>query len=201
MDIEKLKETLLANGVDEETADKVIADLEKPDDEEPKVDEEGKAEEELPPSTGDDKGDDESESDDEDGKDSEEGELPPDEVVPPVQEEELPPEEVAPEVPPVEQPLPEELPPELPPVEDPLPPAPEFDPTELLGKVDEQKATIEGLLSRIDSLEDALKKAGILDASDGEEVGLDNPNVPPTNPGAIDEYDDALAILNGKKHY
>ena len=200
MDIEKLKETLLANGVDEETAAKVIADMEKPEDEKTEVEDEGKSEEEVPPSSEDDKGEDESNGDDEDGA-NEEGELPPEEDVPPVPQEELPSVEIPQEMP-VEEPAPQELPPEVPPVEEqPLPPTPGFDPTEMLGKLDEYKATIDGLLARVDSLEQALKQVGVLDESDGEEVGVDNPNVPPSNPGAVDEFDDALAVLNGKKHY
>lgn len=206
MDIEKLKETLSANGVDEKTIAKVIEDLAEEDEEEPKDEtlDEGKTEEELPPSENDEpKEDDATPSDDEDGAEKEEGDAPQDEDVPPVPVEDVPPAESQEDVV-VEEPLPQEQPvEEMPPVEEvaPQPVVPQVDP-DLLSKLEEQASTIEGLLARVDSLESALKQAGVLDASDGEEVGIDNPRVPDTSSnGAIDDFDEALAYLNGRKRY
>ena len=207
MDIEKLKETLAANGIDEETIAKIVADLGKSEKDEPKegdepkedgVPAEGKTEEEVPPANNEEEGKGEKEPEGEvnDGT-KEEGAAPEEGEVPPQVLEEVPPTEVAPtDVPPTEE-LPQE-----PPVEE-VPPVPPFNPEEFLAKIDEQGKTIEGLLARIESLEGALAQAGVLDKSDEEtEIGVDDSNVPPTGSnGAIDEFDDALSILNGRKRY
>ena len=209
MDIEKLKETLAANGVDEETIAKVIADLEKePEDDKKKegndapVD--GKPEDGEPTAKNDEEGqgDDNPKGDEDDGNSNEEGNKPQDDIVPPVQNDEvvpptdIPPTDVPPEdvVPPTDVP-PTDVPPAIPPID------PRFE--EAMQKVEEQAKTIEGLLARVDSLEGALAQAGVLDKSDANsEVGVDESILPQNGSnGAVDAFDDALAVLNGKRKY
>lgn len=194
MDIEKLKETLSANGIDDETIAKIIADLEKSDegDEKPSEDNKGDgtpAEDEPPASNENTPSDDDLPPGSNDGTPNEEGATPPDADLPPV-----PPSE---DVPPVDEPP---VPPqeEVPPAE--VPPA--FNPDEFIAKYEELKAANEGLKSRIDSLEQALRDVGVLDKSDAEEIGVDDQRIPPSGSnGAIDAFDDALDVLNNRKHY
>lgn len=194
MDIEKLKETLSANGVDDETIAKVIADLEKTDDEDEKPNEDNKEDgtsenDEPPANDTDEVDDDDLPPGSNDGAPIEEGAIPPDADLPPV-----PPTE---DVPPVEEPP---VPPqeEVPPA--PVPPA--FNPDELIAKYEELKAANDGLLARVDSLEQALKDVGVLDKSDADEVGVDDQRIPPSGSnGAVDAFDDALDVLNNRKHY
>lgn len=201
MDIEKLKETLKANGIDDETIAKIIADMEKKPEEgekpqegdEPKGDEpqgEGDPEKGEPTPTPEDVNPEDVPSENNEGDPQGEGELPPDEEVPPTPN----PEELPPEVPPeVVPPTPEEPGPEVPPV-------PPFDPTELLGKIDEMGKSIEGLLARIGSLEDALKGAGVLEKSDDENIGFENQGLPGTSSvGADSAMVSALAKLNNHR--
>lgn len=202
MDLEKLKETLKANGVEEEKIDKILADL---------VEEEPV----------DDKDVDEPQADGQEPK----GDLPPattDEVVPtdtpvveevvtPKEEGETPQDDDIPPVPPTDEDVvPTDVPPtDVPPTEDVVPAVPQFDPTELIGKLDaqeglinEQNKTIEGLVARIQSLEDALQKSGVLEKADEENVGIDETRVPDS--GSIDAHSpmsSALAKLNGNKHF
>ena len=220
MDLKKLEEILAAKGIPEEKIDEIVAELksdEKEDEEEKgeeesKGSEDGKAEEELPPSTEDAP----SEEDDlppgsHDGTPSEQSvapqddaDIPPSEELPPVDEPPVPPTD---ELPP--DPSAEEVPPsDVSPIEDaqPEPPAPSVDPSvldDLLGKLEESNKTIEGLLARVDSLEQALKSAGVLDESETvDPVGDDNPrNLENGSIGASDDFDDALSALNGKRRY
>lgn len=107
----------------------------------------------------------------------------------------VPPDEgaIPPEVPPQEVP-PQEVPPELPPIS-------QADPTEieaLKAELEEQKKANEGLLARVDSLEKALKAAGILEGTP-ESVGVEpNPTLPdaPNGQGAI--LDEVLKQINGR---
>jgi len=208
MDIEKLKETLAANGIDEETIARILADLEKEleekkEGEEPQA--EGKTEEDVPPASEEEgKEENPEEGNVDDGAKEGEGDVPPEGDIPPIPtEEEVPPTDVPPtDVPPSEEVPPQPPVEEVPPAEE-VPPVPPFNPEEFLAKIDEQGKTIEGLLARIESLEGALAQAGVLDKSDEEsEIGVDDSNVPPTGSnGAIDEFDDALSILNGRKRY
>ena len=103
-----------------------------------------------------------------------------------------------PPLPPEGDPQPEpgpELPPEVVP-----PPAPTIDPSvveELRGALEEQKKANEGLLARVDSLEQALKAAGILEGTPS--VGVEpNPTLPdaPNGQGAI--LDEVLKQINGR---
>lgn len=198
MDIEKLKETLKANGIDDEKIEKIIKDLEKepkegkePDQENnpDQPQDEGEPAEGEPASTPDEvPANEEVSSENNEGDPQGEGELPPDGDVPPTPNpEELPPE-VLPEVPPTEEPTPD------------LPPVPPFDPTELIGKVDEMGKTIEGLLARIDSLQEALKGAGVLEKSDEENIGFENQGLPGTSSvGADSAMTAALNKLNNRR--
>lgn len=200
MDIEKLKETLIANGIDEETIVKILADLEKEPEEKKEGEEpqaEGKTEEEVPPANPEEGKKDEKPEGDvvEETVVKEEGALPPEgEVPPPPTEGEVPPTDVPPtDVPP----------------EGEVPPAPPIDIEGLVAKFDEQKGiieeqakTIEGLGARIQSLEDALSSAGVLEKGEGEDVGIHNSNVTPSGSnGAVNEMTSVLAKLNGNKHF
>ena len=200
MDIEKLKETLIANGIDEETIVKILADLEKEPEEKKEGEEpqaEGKTEEEVPPANPEEGKKEEKPEGDvvEETVVKEEGALPPEgEVPPPPTEEEVPPTDVPPtDVPP----------------EGEVPPAPPIDIEGLVAKFDEQKGiieeqakTIEGLGARIQSLEDALSSAGVLEKGEGEDVGIHNSNVTPSGSnGAVNEMTSVLAKLNGNKHF
>lgn len=196
MNLEKLRELLSANGVDEETINKVVADLEKEDetkedestDTEEKTDEndgtpndDGKSEEDEPNAESDPADEDDdlppgtSDGANGEGNPAEEqpnpNEVPPADEVPP-----LPPED---EVPPVDE----------------QPPVPPFDPTELLNQIQEQNKVIEGLTARIESLEDVLKSSGVL--SGEESVGVDQPTVTPSNSASIDDaFDTILSDIN-----
>jgi hypothetical protein len=201
MDIEKLKETLKANGIEEDKIDKIIADLaeeDEPDQEGDEVVEEnqvdGKTEEVVPPAPSDEVEPVEVPVEPVEGNPNEEGDVP--------QEGEVPP------VPPVDGELPvdEVQPTDVPPTDE-VPPVPPFDPTELLGKIDEltgklgeYEKTIEGLVKRTESLEEALKTAGVLETSDNENnVGIDEPRIPGSSSvGADSAFTSALAKLNKK---
>lgn len=208
MDYKSLKETLKDNGIEEEKIAKIINDLEaKKDDAEEEENDEVKEdeseestedEEEVPPQT--------SEEEVQEVPPTEEGAPLGDEeqeqeegTVPPENAEDVPPTDVPPtEV--IEQQEEGSIPPNLP------------DTEALIQKIEEQKLVIEeqqkaldGVLARIKSLEDALAGAGVLDKQDAddedEEVGYSNEEVPNSGSnGAIDPYDDALAMLNGKRH-
>ena len=116
----------------------------------------------------------------------------------------LPAEEVAPEgeqVPPTE---------EVPPTEPTLPgpaPAP-FDPTELIAQVEEVsnanaelKKANEGLVARVQALEEALKNAGVIDGSSpATEVGDTLPSAAPQNP-TDDVLGSVLSEINGHKRF
>lgn len=193
MDIEKLRETLSANGIDEDTIAKIIDDLEKEDNDDKESDDnpdDGKTVDEVPPSTNEEVSEDNVVPPvEEDGAPIEEGAVPPEADLPPVPQEEVVPPAEEPPVPPQE---------EVPPA--PVPPA--FNPDELIAKYEELKAANDGLLARVDSLEQALKDVGVLDKSDAEEVGIDDQRIPPSGSnGAVDAFDDALDFLNNRKHY
>ena len=134
--------------------------------------------------------------------------LPPEEpvdetpsVVPPSAD--LPVEEA--QVPPTE----EEVPPtgDVPPAE-PAPVAPPFDPTALLNQVttlqsqlDEQIKANNGLVERVQALEDALKKAGVIDGNNPTTtVGDELPSAAPQNP-TEDVLGSVLSELNGHKRF
>lgn len=111
----------------------------------------------------------------------------------------LPPEgAVPPEVP---QEIPQEVPGQEVPPE--VPPIPQTDPTELeavKAELEEQKKANEGLLARVDSLEKALKAAGILEGTP-QSVGVEpNPTLPdaPNGQGAI--LDEVLKQINNNGH-
>lgn len=135
--------------------------------------------------------------------------------------EETPAEEGNGEPAPAVEPVVEELPPvpegALPPQPEEVPPAPEaapapeatpqgYDDSELRGlvqeltsQVDEYKKANDGLLARIDSLEEALKKGGYLDDSSTTPVGDETPKAPAQVP--VDEpIDDILAQINSHKY-
>lgn len=178
--LKAISETLGKLGLDEETvsaaAEEIVAKVgeeESPKEEEvnpPVEPNEG----EVPPS-------------DESASAEPEGEVPPSEPAP---SDDVPPvEEVADPVPPTEE--------VVPPTEPEVPPVPPFDPTELLGKIDELSKANEGLMARIQSLEDALKQAGIVDSSSSTAVGDETPNVP-GEPSDEDVLTKQLNFLNRK---
>ena len=193
--LQKIRESLLANGVPEDVVEFTIADLK------------GEVKEEAAPEA---KEGDPTETPEEGNPDDQ---APIDDVPPaPVAE---PEGEPAPVVePPVEEvpPVAEEVPPEVPPVEQPpvedVPPAvPGYDDSELRGQVndliaqlEEQKAANDGLIKRVESLEEALRVSGILvDEGETTPVGDETPRAPANNP-EDDPIDGILAQLNGHKY-
>jgi hypothetical protein len=188
--IESMRKTLAELGLDEETInaaiEKIVADAQSEENPQPSGDP-------VPPTEPTD-------------------ELP----VPPVPpEEEVPGEGPSPDPSAVDAQVESEgdpIPPqEVPPVEEPTPapaPVPPFDPTELIAKVEEVtqaneelKKANEGLLQRVASLEEALKKAGVIDGSSlAQSVGDENPAAAPQNPTS-DVFSDTLRELNGGKRF
>lgn len=127
--------------------------------------------------------------------------IPPEPGPAPIEEEPEPEGEPVPPLPP-EGAIPQEPTPELPP-EVPQPPIPTIDPSiveGLKGELEEQKKANEGLLARVDSLEQALKAAGILEGTP-QSVGVEsNPTLPdaPNGQGAI--LDEVLKQINNNGH-
>lgn len=191
----KLKKLLAKAGLEEDKVDEVVEEVEAALAEEDVPEEGGNPEEApLPPS------------------EEEAVEEVPEEVVEEAAAEEVPPseEEAAPGDGNIESAL-EELaaqeegavPPEgeVPPTPDQeLPPVPQVDPNEvaqLAADFGEAKKTIEGLLARIDSLEEALKASGVI--SNDSKVGDETPRLTPNaNQDNADAFDDVLAVINGK---
>lgn len=190
--LQKIRESLLANGVPEDVVEFTISDLQ------------GKDKEEGEPESTEDKEGDPTEPTEDGNPDAQEpendapaapveestegepapAEEPPVEEVPPVVEEQVPPE-----VPPVEQP----------PVEDVAAPV-GYDDSELRALLEEQKAANDGLLKRVESLEEALRVSGILVDEEGTTpVGDETPKAPANNPDD-DPIDGILAQLNGHKY-
>lgn len=131
-----------------------------------------------------------------------------DEAVTDAPTEEPLPEEAPTEEAPIPEPAPQEEVPEAPipedveaPIEEaPVPePAPSIDP-ELIGKLEEQGSLIEALTSKVQSLEDALRKAKILTDAEGtgSAVGVDQNVAPAANKGG-DPLNDILAEINGNR--
>ena len=191
----KLKKILAKAGLDEDQIDGIVEEVES-----------AVAEEVVP----------------EEGNPDETTEVPPVEDEPVVTEpapEEVPPEAAAEEVPPVEEvpptdgniaaaldelaaqegavPPESEVPPEAVPPQEVIPQA---DPTEIQKLSDdlaEAHKTIEGLVARIDSLEEALKASGVI--SNDSKVGDETPRITPNaNQENNDAFDDILATINGK---
>lgn len=160
---EKLKLVLQGNGIDEETALKVLAELDTQE-EEPKAEEEGQSEPEE-----------QAVKDEavamEEPKDEEPKEVTPEETTPaPI-----------PETQPVEETTPQ----------------PQVDFADYENKLDEQNKTIEALLARVESLEEALKGAGVLEGQVSP-VGYHKPEARDKEPIG-DGLDDFFSRVNRKK--
>lgn len=192
----KLKKLLAKAGLEEDKVDEVVEEVEAALAEEEVPEEEGNPEEApLPPS--------EEEVVEEVPEEVVE-EAAPNEEVPPLEE------EAAPGDGNIEAALQElaaqeegAVPPEgeVPPTPDQaLPEVPQVDPSaiqQLQSDFAEAQKTIEGLLARIDSLEEALKASGVI-ANDSK-VGDENPRLTPNaNQDNADAFDDVLAAINGK---
>lgn len=160
---EKLKLVLQGNGIDEETALKVLAELDTQE-EEPKAEEEGQS--------------------------APEGQAVIDEAVAMEEPKGEEPNEVTPEEP-TPAPIPEE-----PVVEEPAP-QPQFDFADYENKLDEQNKTIEALLARVESLEEALKGAGVLEGQTSP-VGYHKPEARDKDPIG-DGLDDFFSRVNRRK--
>lgn len=160
---EKLKLVLQGNGIDEETALKVLAELDTQE-EEPKAEEEGQS--------------------------APEEQAVIDEAVAMEEPKDEEPNEVTPEEP-TPAPIPEE-----PPVEEPAP-QPQVDFAEYETKLDEQNKTIEALLARVESLEEALKGAGVLEGQVSP-VGYHKPEARDKEPIG-DGLDDFFSRVNRRK--
>ena len=189
----KLKKILAKAGLDEDKVNDIVDEVEGALVEEEVPEDVNPGEDAVPPS--------ENEGDEVVEEKAEE-EVAPEEVVEEVAQEEVPPtdgnieqalEELAAQegeaTPNAEvAPLPEE------------PIVPQIDPSELQklsNDLNEANKTIQGLLARIDSLEDALKAAGVI-TSDSK-VGDETPRITPNaNANNEDAFDDILATINGK---
>ena len=197
----KLKKILAKAGLDEEEIGKIVDEVEGVVSEEVNEEEGNPEETPLPPS-----------------EESSEGEVPnPEEVAAPIEETPIPPQEEEPapqaeEVPPSDGDIASALdelaaqeegaiPPEaeVPPApQEPL--VPQFDPAlvqELQSALGEANKTIEALTARIDSLEEALKGAGVITGS--SQLGDETPRITPNaNADQIDAFDDVLNVINGR---
>lgn len=160
---EKLKLVLQGNGIDEETALKVLAELDTQE-EEPKAEEEGQS--------------------------APEGQAVIDEAVAMEEPKGEEPNEVTPEEP-TPAPIPEEQPTEEP------APQPPVDFADYENKLDEQNKTIEALLARVESLEEALKGAGVLEGQTSP-VGYHKPEARDKDPIG-DGLDDFFSRVNRRK--
>lgn len=141
------------------------------------------------------------------------GDVPPTPADEPVPEGEGDPTQVADPIPPSEGDVPPEgdpVPPQdVPAPVDPIPAptVPPFDPTELIaqisdltGKLDEEHKANEGLVARIQSLEEALKNAGIIDGSVASQVGDQLPSDNPQEP-TEDVFSETIRQLNGGRRF
>lgn len=160
---EKLKLVLQGNGIDEETALKVLAELDTQE-EEPKAEEEGQS--------------------------APEGQAVKDEAVAMEEPKDEEPNEVTPE-----ETTPAPIP-ETQPVEE-TTPQPQVDFADYDNKLEEQNKTIEALLARVESLEEALKGAGVLEGQVSP-VGYHKPEARDKEPIG-DGLDDFFSRVNRKK--
>lgn len=160
---EKLKLVLQGNGIDEETALKVLAELDTQE-EEPKAEEEGQS--------------------------APEGQAVKDEAVAMEEPKDEEPNEVTPE-----ETTPAPIP-ETQPVEE-TTPQPQVDFADYDNKIEEQNKTIEALLARVESLEEALKGAGVLEGQVSP-VGYHKPEARDKEPIG-DGLDDFFSRVNRKK--
>ena len=160
---EKLKLVLQGNGIDEETALKVLAELDTQE-EEPKAEEEGRS--------------------------APEGQAVTDEAVAMEEPKDEEPNEVTPE-----ETTPAPIP-ETQPVEE-TTPQPQVDFADYDNKIEEQNKTIEALLARVESLEEALKGAGVLEGQVSP-VGYHKPEARDKEPIG-DGLDDFFSRVNRKK--
>lgn len=162
---EKLKEIFADKGIDEETQEEVLAEVDK-------VEEQPKPEDESQP------------------------EVLEENAVEAEQVEEMPKEEPevalpeeAPAEPVVEE-IPQELPQEM--------PQPSFDFEGLKADLDETKKTNDALLARIESLEEALRSAGVIEGEKPQKpYGVDKPSAPGKDP-LDDGLDDFFRKANRK---
>lgn len=201
--LKKLKKELSKLGLDEEKQ-KEILDIINSDDEDVEeddaeiVEEEVKVPEEDASLEGDGKSEDEIPEPVDPLAPKSEGdeEVPPTEEVPPVEDTPLPegmdrvdPSQIGNEVPPVpntDEPVPNPVTPDVPNVD-------------YEQKIKEQNALIEAQKKRIDSLEEALKKAGILtDSGETNQVGVDD-NQAPANDPLDDPVERVLKEINGRR--
>jgi hypothetical protein len=191
IDVEKLRAALIEAGMEEEQIEEVIA----ASSDETEVVSEGNDEES-----------------------STSGEVPPEEeapseseVIPEGEDEVVPPQDEVPaeseSVPPVPPEAQEEVPPTEVPPEEPSVPGPEVPPQfvsieefeTVKNELAEQKKANEGLLNRLSSLEEALKKAGVIDGSEDSSVGVDDPQAPGST-NVDTTMDDVLREINTKRY-
>lgn len=120
-------------------------------------------------------------------------------------------EEGAGNLPPSDEPAPVDAPTvlaegDVPPTDQTQPPVPPFDPTQLIEQIsglstqlDEVKKANEGLVARCGALEEALKKAGVIEeGSTTTQVGDPLPSAAPQSP-TDDVLADVLSELNGRR--
>lgn len=199
--LKKVKKQILGLDIDDESKNKIFGILdsvdEKGDDIEDEVDEEVVEEtQEKPEEVASPEGDGKSEDEIPEPVDPLAPKSEGDEEVPPVEDTPLPegmnridPSQIGNEVPPVpntDEPVPNPVTPDTPNVD-------------YEQKIKEQNDLIEAQKKRIDSLEEALKKAGILtDSGETNQVGVDD-NQAPANDPLDDPVERVLKEINGRR--
>ncbi len=185
--IEALRETLAKLGLDEEAInaalEEAMAKAESEENPAPASDPDVPTEDVVvPPETP-------SEPAEEGASDVPSADLPPVEDAVPPEAQDVPPEEVVPPADPAPAPAP-------------------VDPTDLIkqigdltGQLAEYKKANDGLMARVQSLEEALKKAGVIDGSEPTTtVGDELPSSAPQNP-TDDVFSDVLREMNGGRRF
>lgn len=74
------------------------------------------------------------------------------------------------------------------------------EPVELEGKIEELEKANQGLLARIDALEEALEKVGVLEKEEGATVGIAESKTP-YNSADDTTLDDVLDGINRRSHF
>jgi hypothetical protein len=184
--LKKLKKLLTKAGVEDEKIDDIVSQLDEKDTEEPVVEKEGETTEVVEPPI------DDAIDEPVDGLNHSNNDN-----LPPVEEDNAQNKEIVEDETAVDNAPVDENP--VPPVNDEVveqvePSQPEFDAE---SKLAEANNVIEGLKSRIDALEDALRKAGILEDEKVDEVGVDQTYLP-SNDVEDNSFNSVLNDLNGR---
>ena len=192
--LQKIRESLLANGIPEDVVEFTISDLEGKETEDEKKESENEEAKEGDPTDKEEGNPEEPKPEDdvppaavkEDNGEAAPAEEPVEEVPPVAVEEEV----LAPEVPPVEETA----------VDPEAAAAVGYDDSEIRSLYEEQKKVTDALLDRVKSLEEALRQSGVLVDEEGTTpVGAELPSAPANEP-EDDPIDDVLRQINGHKY-